>query len=436
MATRLANVLVAFALSSLARAHAATDVPVEAWHAIAAPRWEGIAAGPGRYELGGDVVRAFLDPARYAGGWLRARASASADMPDFNVWITGLDEKMMVRQRSLPSTCRVADGRKTCSNVSWIAPGSPRLAVTFWSGGNGALDPGPIESARGGDIAPANERRWRELADAIQDLYLDGDAVDWPRVRDASHALLAAPPDIDPLPAAIAALIRSLPDNRHMAIVRRPGTGSPGDAAPLPTCTAGSDGAWVLALPGTPRDADAHARYRASAHACLATPGVRHWRVDLTQDNGGDARLQLAALQPILGTGPQLKFRDAHGALVVVALQPTAVTVGGVVQDRWATPQPPVHADVTFVIGPGCASACEEVALAARGRFRLVGQPTAGLTSVNEPREINDALMVQITSAKAVDLQDRAFERIEPDEPLAAWAVAALLRPPASSPAP
>ena len=419
--------LAAAVLPLAAATPAAADAAVSAsWHRVDVPHWDGLIAGDGRYDLGAGVVTAFLAPSLHAGGWLRASATAPADTPDFGVWIRGYDDKLVPLSRPLPTTCRVVDASKTCANTAWVMPGAAKLGVTFWNGWKGLIVPGPVEFARGVDATPENEARYDRLADEIQQLYIDSDAVDWPRVRAAGRAVLAAPPDIDPLPSAIGVLIALLPKHQHMLIYRRHDAVTA--AVSLPECKAIGDDSWKLSLPATPQDTDAQASYLASAHACLATAGVHHWLIDLSNDSGGDAMLQMAALQPVLGTGPQLKFRGAKGSVSVLELQQTSVTVDGVPHYHWTDIVQHVDADMAFVIGPRCASACEEVALAAKGRFRLVGQPTAGLTSVNETRTISDDLSVTITSGVAVDLRDRTFERIVPDVTLSAAEVAALLR--------
>jgi C-terminal processing protease CtpA/Prc len=55
------------------------------------------------------------------------------------------------------------------------------------------------------------------------------------------------------------------------------------------------------------------------------------------------------------------------------------------------------------------------VAIAVKGRFKTVGQATAGLTTANETLTINAKYSLALTSGLMTDLQGRHFPTVTPD---------------------
>lgn len=388
------------------------------WQQLDLGEWHGIASNGGAFDLEQDIVKQDLPLKTVEGQWLRASASTKASSPDFFVWFHVFDKADRPLTSILPTRCVIQGERKVCTNVAWIKPGGARVRVSFYSGFLPVLvEPGIVEIAKHTVRTSANETRFVDISQKISQLYYRGKEVDWKSVTAASATLLTAPSDIDPLPYAVSHLKDQLPGNYHSKIYRNvllpiKSTDTPPE---MPKCAKINGTTWRFDLPGSPAKAAAYPEFIVKAHQCFAKVKPRRWLINLTENMGGDSRLLFAALAPIFGKGPQMGFRNSEGKTFVVSLDAHAVLHDQEVMMRWKKAVPTYKGKVEFVMGASCASSCEAIAMATKGRFQLLGESSAGYTTANEAVPVSEEYSLALTSGYMVDLQGHTFTEIKPD---------------------
>ena len=358
-----------------------------------------------------DPYAATVDGAQLAGHWVRISATVEGPA-DLLPLVHGFREGSRLSSAT-PRACAIAAGQapRECSAVGWIPPGVDEVRIRWW---NRTASPAHLRDVRlevwqGGPHAEA-AAQLNDLLARVRDRYAWAADVDWPAVAAALAPMTAAPSDESPLPQMAAALLPLLPRHEHMAVrhLSKESTESPSDV-PLPSCRL-LGGRLFLRLPGTP-DAPARAgAYVEAAHACLRRSS---WAVtlDLRESPGGDAQLMIAAAAPLLPPGLQLSYVNAGGKSVDVVLDNDRVLLGGQTQYRFAPMRRSAKArPVAVLLGPGCASACEALAVALRGQARFIGQPTAGLTTANEMLPLDADFGLMVTSGW---MRDRAGNTID-----------------------
>ena len=146
------------------------------------------------------------------------------------------------------------------------------------------------------------------------------------------------------------------------------------------------------------------------------------WILDLTGNGGGNMWPMLAGLSPLLTEGTVGSFTypggnvepwDIKDSLSIWAGQP--MVDGGLTIDR-EDPKP-----TAVLIGRRTGSSGEAVATAFHGqpRARFFGQPTAGLTTANEPVELSDGALLILTMSVFTDRTGHQYGqgiRIEPNQ--------------------
>lgn len=164
-----------------------------------------------------------------------------------------------------------------------------------------------------------------------------------------------------------------------------------------------------------------------SLQACirqLAAQGATRWIVDLRKNTGGNCWPMLAGIGPLLGNGvcgyfvreggKQTAYHYNAGAIIyngqsmckasnVVELNPT--------QKQW----------IAVLTGPNTSSSGEILALAFKGmpNVRLIGEPTAGLTTANTTFNLLDGSMLVLTICREADRTGKICEgKIIPDDRL------------------
>lgn len=386
------------------------------WTPIKISAWKGKQDGPGRYDLSAGLVETDIEIAPMDGKWIRISAITNADAANVMAWVTVFDGANKVLSRNLPTMCTITGNRKLCQNVAWVKPGGVRLRLGYYANFEAVtVEPGAIEWAEGRDPTPATVARYAKLRKHIASAYYRSAEFDWTGMSPEEQAALRAPEGVDPIPHAVQRLITRLPGNAHTSIYASGIKANAPSALVLPTCERLGEGTWKLNVPGTPaRRADSQ-RYLRAAHGCLANGTNDKWLVNLTEHMGGDAQLTIAALAPILGTGKLMMYKNPAGNEFMVALTPRSVTNAGRTEWRWKAPIPTLTGPVTFVWSGGCASACEALAIAVKGRFKSVGQPTAGFTTANESIVLNKRLMLALTEGIMADSSGRAHEKVIPD---------------------
>lgn len=395
-------------------AEGSASVAFSEWREVPHERWQGKVAGPDGIDLSDGLVHTPIEKDLVEGTWLRTSASAPANAADFNVWIHVFDADGRPLALPLPTSCRIAESRKVCANSTWVQPGGTKVRVSFYPGQQPTIiTPGLIEQSQSSRVQPDAERRFAALIEDLKRLYYRSKEVDWDRLAGYAARSLRAPSDVDPLPTAISLLISKLPGNTHSFVFRPDGL-SGGNAA-LPECAQLTPDVWRLDLPGTPHDQASAQSYMDRAHKCLSTPNARAWLINLTDNFGGNVFLQFAALAPLLGSGPQMQFTNADGDAVVLHIDGQSVKLGAKTMFSWSSTWSASGKKVAFVLGPGCGSSCEAVAIAVKGRFKTLGQPTTGLATANETLPINDDYALALTAGFMADLRGTHFHTVPPD---------------------
>ena len=392
------------------------------WSTVSS-NWEQDGSAIGEIDLARGTASTYPSVKSMAGRWLRVIATTDAINPDFNIWIAMLDKNQYPYIRPLPTLCSVHDRQRICVNSAWVDPDADKLRISMSSFGAPTVVRSVIvESSIGAAVSPAVTAKFEGLAADVRSLYFKSTETDWHRAEFDARRSLAAPSDIDPLPEAMALLIAHLPHNSHSLVTRRASVmpaAQGADAERMPACVLLPNGTLRLDLPVTPGSPSSSEEYIRRSHACLQTAGSARWLINLTDDRGGNSLLQFAALQPIFGVGDQMQMRNPSGKAFTVALASTSVSMAGNMQFHWPREQRPVPPlKVTFLVNAGCASACESLLIAAKGRFAVVGQPTGGFTTANETIKINDLYSANITSGVMTGMDGTFYARLEPDRVL------------------
>lgn len=148
------------------------------------------------------------------------------------------------------------------------------------------------------------------------------------------------------------------------------------------------------------------------------------WVIDLRTNTGGALFPMLAAVGPIAGEGELMGFVAPGGKEVCVYQEGRAWLEGselGVVQvEEWyplKRPWPPV----AVLTSPITASSGELTALAFRGRprTRSFGEPTLGVPTGNDVKELSDGAWIALTTAVGADRAWQTYDSsLLPDEPI------------------
>lgn len=160
--------------------------------------------------------------------------------------------------------------------------------------------------------------------------------------------------------------------------------------------------------------------------ARLAKEAPQGWALELRFNGGGNVWPMLLGLQPLLGDG-------GHATSVVGA--GVTQVFGCTGSDAWletdgkrevqlslpdAPPVMPIGGPIAALIGPWTMSSGEMIALALRGRARLLGEPTAGLTTVTYPFPLSDGSTLSLPTSRMGDRDGIAAKgEIVPDEAVA-----------------
>jgi C-terminal processing protease CtpA/Prc len=183
----------------------------------------------------------------------------------------------------------------------------------------------------------------------------------------------------------------------------------------MPEHIAGGD--WS----GGQQPGQAYAETAQRVIADLEARGVQAWIVDLRRNPGGDMFPMIAGLGPLLGDGTCCYFIGPDGSRQPISYRrgeaSDGITVWVTVDDPYTLLQP--AAPVAVLIGPLTASSGEFSALALRNRplTRLFGQPTYGVPTGNETKELADGAMIFLTVCLGADRSGETFDGpILPDQ--------------------
>ena len=266
-----------------------------------------------------------------------------------------------------------------------------------------------------------------EALDYIQGHALRRDRVDWPAVRREALARAQGARTTWETYPAIRYTLAQLQDNHSFLLEpwmvqrRQSATGLRPDGRRLegtigylflpPLAATGGE------FPGQYAEAAVRAIEEADREATCG------WVVDLRRNEGGNMWPMVVGVGPILGDGDAGGFVDADGRREVWGYREGQALAGDQVRAQGPAyqlkrPLPPV----AVLTGPRTASSGEAIALAFRGRpqARSFGEPTAGVPTANDRKELSDGAWLLLTVARMADRTGQAYEdRIVPDQPVA-----------------
>jgi carboxyl-terminal processing protease len=165
--------------------------------------------------------------------------------------------------------------------------------------------------------------------------------------------------------------------------------------------------------------ADDYARSLATAIAGSAAQACG-WIVDLRDNIGGNMWPMVAGLAPLLGGEGEIgSFTYPDGTVEPWRLEAGVAWWADQPMTTYDVPLPETHPPVAVLIGRQTASSGEATGVAFRGRpdTRLFGQPTAGLTTSNEPLYLSDGAMLALTMSVFTDRTGHAFGQRVPVQP-------------------
>lgn len=137
------------------------------------------------------------------------------------------------------------------------------------------------------------------------------------------------------------------------------------------------------------------------------------WVIDVTANTGGDLRVMLVALTPLLGDGVVEMFRERDGSTSdVVVLGNTVAWKDEVWGELPAAPTTLETRPIGIVHGGVTASAGESVVIAFTGQdgVKTFGSPTGGFTTVNDGFTLPDGAEVTLSFAVMGDREGTFYE--------------------------
>ncbi|HLI92979.1 MAG TPA: S41 family peptidase [Puia sp.] len=271
--------------------------------------------------------------------------------------------------------------------------------------------------------------------------YYRRQEVDWTTLAAHARQQLQYADNCDDAYASISWCFRQLGE-RHSFIMppdkaaRYTGEGSAGTGGGLPDVVGEIRGEWLtdsigyLTIPWvSTTDSLLCERIADSVQSVIAhldTRRLSRWIIDLRHNTGGNCWPMLAGIGPLLGdgiygyfvaSGEKIPFSYYDGS----AFQGKRVLCR--VSNRHGYHASSGHNSIVVLTGNRTVSAGEIVALAFKGRehVRLIGQPTAGLTTANATYSLSDRSMLVLTVCQEADCVGRICDgRIQPDEYISA----------------
>lgn len=373
----------------------------------------------------GDPVVIALDGRNTAGRWLRTSATVQGQA-DLLPLIHGYKSGALI-SRATPRHCvnEQEQAVRICSALGWIPNDADEVRIRWWNRAGHATNLRDVKvEVWSGTTQEEAVRQLRGLMERVHEKYAWRSEVDWIKLERELTPMLAAPLDDEesPLPQIGAELIQKLPRHEHMAVavspIERPGEDI-GDWS-LPSCSI-KQRTLTVRLPATPPSARGAQAYLVKAHACF-NRRASFVTLDLRESLGGDAQLMIAAAAPVLPRGLQLSYVNNTNEAFDVILGSSQVRLGKEVQYQFAPVRRSYTASqVTAILGPRCASACEALAIALRGNAKLVGEPTAGYTTANEEVRLDADRVLIVTSGWMRDRSGRITNGpVRPDQVLPA----------------
>lgn len=140
------------------------------------------------------------------------------------------------------------------------------------------------------------------------------------------------------------------------------------------------------------------------------------WVIDVSGNTGGDPRVMLTALSPLLDNGAVVMLRERDGFTSDVAVDANTVSWGeevwGELPAEPAEPTKLTRRPIGIVQGGATASAGEWVIVAFTGQdgVQTFGSETGGFTTVNDGFELPDGAFVTLSFAVMGDREGNFYE--------------------------
>jgi carboxyl-terminal processing protease len=294
-------------------------------------------------------------------------------------------------------------------------------------------------------LSPQARAYLRYALDIMQTYSINRDRIDWPDFRNQIMRRADGAVHTEDTHAALRDALRALGDGHSFLRGgswpdRAASTGLVRTRNPwmqLEHRQALLDGIGYLAVPAFPRGTHAMQQQ----YAAEMQEGIRAlsgqvscgWIVDLRGNTGGTFWPMLTGTGPLLGDGEWAAAVHADGQRTRVWYRDGQSGLGDHVQLRVFEPVREPHlADmpVAVLIGPATASAGEAVAIVfgGRDRARSFGEPTRGVSTVNQTFPLGDGAVMALTVAATADRLGRIHQHAidpdvslplgEPDDPL------------------
>lgn len=196
----------------------------------------------------------------------------------------------------------------------------------------------------------------------------------------------------------------------------------PPGQAPVPTVS--YDGSVAtLVVPGFSsahqREIDQYLEAAAEIFSSERAQSVCGWVIDVTANTGGDLRVMLVMLSPLLDDGVVEVFHERDGSKSDVLVRANTVSWRN---EIWGTlpaePRKLLAGPIGIVQGAATASAGESVIIAFTGQKGAMtfGSPTGGFTTVNDGFELPNGASVTLSFAVMGDRDGNVYEGpLEPD---------------------
>lgn len=367
------------------------------------------------------------DTGQIQGKWLRVSASNNVNADDFHISILPYNTNSQnLNTDYFPTTCIPVNGQKTCSNLIWLPPLTSKIGVLFSWPKKILVTPENIryQIAETTAVTTDNENRYKTWVNLLKQKYYRTKEVDWEKAYAAGLNTLAAPNGIDPLPRALWEVVSQLPERTqtHLLLIGTRKIDEALEARVYPTCIQIDTSTWRLDLPATytaignkwyPSNPQ---KYISRAHECLSQPNADKWIVNLTEQTAGNTLISIAALAPLLGNTPIIYRKAPTGERIETNLYNFSVSTQGKDHLQWKTAFSPYKGKIDFIVDKYCGeNICGAIALATKGRGRLLGQVSSTHSISNEIIEINNEIKLQLTTHWLTDKEGKIYTHVQPD---------------------
>lgn len=406
---RSALLVVAFAWTS-AFAFASPVDREYGWSVIEGIRW---ARG---YEIEGQVILKEGFWARDGvfalssedGTWVELVVNIDTEDREVSLYVGETKNGKEYTSKVMPaSSCKRASSGMQCKLHGFIGGGSKKVLFRITNFDGRPIRLLGIEARRWEGKLNQNSGNARNLDLALswmRENYWKSSDVNWETLSIEAHKALASPFKEDPTAWAINSILTLLPEYAHSGVARKQAAGGVESiySEQLPTCSSPGGNMVVLSLPKTASNESA---YIEAAHKCTRSlNSEKTLVVDVREQGGGSAHVLFASLYPVLGDRDLVRFINGSGENFLLSIRNGGVYTQGVLQLSFKHVQRVSAKDVAMVIGGGCGSACETLAIAVKGIWTLYGEPTAGLTSANEVYELPEGYLLFLTAGATATL--------------------------------